>query len=241
MKKPAIVVANDILVFDTHKMTFDLGTCDFSPGQYADIYACGIGGPYQVCEFDSNRFTIVFPIIDRVSEVLASLKPGDEAQIVPNLGNGFDLDKVPDEVCLVADELGMPEMLGLARSLVVRGKKCKLILGYRNKDCIFMLDSFRNLVNEIEVLTLDGSNGRQGSPADAIKHVPYICAGGTPAMLKELAAKSDNGQFSFAGSILAESTCYDESFIETTEGRLNCRDAGPVFDKNIIIWDKLVK
>jgi len=33
---------------------------------------------------------------------------------------------------------------------------------------------------------------------------------------------------------------YDDCFIETTEGRLNCSDAGPVFDKNIIRWDVLV-
>jgi dihydroorotate dehydrogenase electron transfer subunit len=222
-------------------MTFDIGECDFSqPGQYADIEAGGIGGPYQVCDFDSNRFTIVFPVIDRVSEVLAELKPGEEALITTGLGKGFDLDAIPDEVILVADDVGIPEMLGLVRRLVVRGKKCKLILGYSSKDDIYMLDSFTNLVNEIEVLTLDGSNGRQGSAADAVKHAPYVCASGSREMLKDLATKVDEGQFSFSGTVLAESTNFDERFIETTEGMLNCGVAGPVFDKNIILWDKII-
>ena len=241
MKKTGSLVSNDILVRDIHRMTFDMGECEFrQPGQYANLEAGGFGGPYQVCDFDSNRFTIVFPIIDKTSEVLASLKPGDKALISAGLGKGFDLDEIPDEVTLVADDVGIPEMLGLVRRLVVRGKKCKLILGYPCKNDIYMLDSFTNLVSEIEVLTLDGSNGRAGGAADAVKHAPYVCASGSLAMLKELAGKVDNGQFSLSGTILAESSSYEDCYVETTEGRLNCTDAGPVFDKNIILWDKLI-
>ena len=141
---------------------------------------------------------------------------------------------------MVADDLGIPEMLGLSRALLVRGIKCKLILSDPSKKEIYMLESFRHLVNEIEVLTLDGSNGREGSASDAVRHVPYICAGGSLSMLKSLADKADAGQFSMSSTVLAESADYDDCFIETTEGRLNCSDVGPVFDKNIIRWDMLV-
>ena len=95
-------------------------------------------------------------------------------------------------------------------------------------------------MNDIEVLTLDGSNGREGSASDAVRQVPYICAGGSLRMLKARADKADAGQFSMSSTVLAESADYDDCFIETTEGRLNCSDAGPVFDKNIIRWDLLV-
>ena len=241
MKKTGKLVSNDVLVRDVHRMVFDIGECDFrQPGQYANLEAGGFDGPYQVCDFDSSRFTIIFPIIDKTSEVLAGLKPGDEALISTGLGNGFDLDKIPGEVILIADDVGIPEMLGLVRRLVVRGKKCKLVLGYRSKSDIYMLSSFTNLVSEVEILTLDGSNGRAGSAADAIKHAPYVCASGSIGMLKALAGKVDEGQFSLSGTILAESTNYEDCFVETTEGRLNCIDDGPVFDKNIILWDKLV-
>jgi hypothetical protein len=100
-----------------------------------------------------------------------------------------------------------------------------------------MLESFRHLVNEIEVLTLDGSNGREGTASDAVRNAPYICAGGSLGMLKSLANKAPEGQFSMSSTILAESADYDDCYIDTTEGRLNCSDAGPVFDKNIIRWD----
>jgi NAD(P)H-flavin reductase len=139
----------------------------------------------------------------------------------------------------VADDLGIPEMLGLSRALLVRGIRCKLILSYPSKKDIYMLESFRHLVNEIEVLTLDGSNGREGRASDAVRHASYICAGGSLGMLRSLADKADAGQFSLSSTILAESADYDDCFIETTKGRLNCSDAGPVFDKNIINWDKI--
>ncbi len=240
MKKTGKIVQNDNLVRNIHKMTFDMGECDFSlPGQYAMIEAGGIRRPYQVCDFDSNRFTIVFPAEDKESSVLAALRPGDEALITTGLGNGFDLDAMPDEVCLVADDLGIPEMLGLARSLLMRGIRCRLILSYPSKNDIYMLESFRNLVSEIEVLTLDGSNGREGRASDAVRHAGYICAGGSLGMLRSLADKADEGQFSLSSTVLAESADYDDCFIETTKGMMNASDDGPVFDKNIIKWDAL--
>lgn len=240
MKKIAKVVQNDNLVRDIHKMTIDTGECDFSlPGQYAMIEAGGMRRPYQVCDFDSNRFTIVFPANGRESSVLAGLAPGDEVLVNTGLGNGFDLEAMPDEVYLVADDMGIPEMLGLARSLLMRGIRCKLVLSYPTKKDIYMLESFRNLVNEIEVLTLDGSNGREGKASDIIRKAPYVCAGGSLDMLRELADRSENGQFSLSSTVLAESDDYDDCFIETKKGRLNCSDAGPVFDKNIIDWDRI--
>ena len=238
MKRTGKIVYNRNLVRDVHKMTFDMGECDFRlPGQYAMIEAGGVRRPYQVCDFDSNRFTVIFPADGKESRILAALKPGDEVTVTMGLGNGFDFDVMPDEVCLVADDLGIPEMLGLSRALLVRGIRCKLILSYQTNKDIYMLEEFRNLVNEIEVLTVDGSNGREGKASDAVRHVPYICAGGSIDMLKELAGRSDGGQFSMSSTILAESADYDDCFIDTTEGRLNCSDAGPVFDKNIIRWD----
>ena len=241
MKKTGKIVQNDNLVRNIHKMTFDMGVCDFSlPGQYAMIEAGGMRRPYQVCDFDSNRFTIVFPANTRESKALAALEPGNEALIETGLGNGFDLDIIPADSILVADDLGIPEMLGLSRALLMRGKPCKMVLCYPSKSDIYMLESFRNLVNEIEVLTIDGSNGREGMARDVIRNTPYLCAGGSLGMLKDLAPKAENGQFSLSSTVLAYSTDYDDCFIDTTEGRLNCSDAGPVFDKNIVLWDKLL-
>ncbi len=240
MKKTCKVEKKDNLVNNIYKMTFDAGESGFNnPGQYAMIEARGRRKPYQVCEFDSNRFTIVFPADDDISRDLSELNPGDEVVIDGGLGTGFNPDDVPQEVCIVANGLGIPEMLGLARSLLVRGKKCKTLLEYPSKKDIYMLESFKDLVNEIEVVTIDGSNGREGRVEDVVKDEDYVFASGTLEMLKKLADKVPAGQFSLGSTVLMHSDDYDDCFFETTQGRKNCSDDGPVFDKNVIIWDSL--
>ena len=102
-----------------------------------------------------------------------------------------------------------------------------------------MLESFKDLVNEIEVVTIDGSNGREGRVEDVVKDEDYVFASGTLEMLKKLADKVPAGQFSLGSTVLMHSDDYDDCFFETTQGRKNCSDDGPVFDKNVIIWDSL--
>ena len=240
MKQSCKVEKKDNLVNNIYKMTFDAGKSGFKkPGQYAMIEARGRRKPYQVCEFDSNRFTIVFDADDEISRDLAGLNIGDEVIIEGGRGTGFATDDTPDEVCIVANGMGVSEMLGVARSMLMKGKKCKTILEYPSKNEIFLLESFKNLVNEIEVVTLDGSNGREGTAVDVVKKDDYVLAGGNLDMLKKLSEKVDEGQFSLGSTILMHSADYDDCFLETSEGRKNCSDDGPVFDKNIINWDSL--
>jgi dihydroorotate dehydrogenase electron transfer subunit len=234
------IVQNKHLAGEFYKMTFDTGECSFTrPGQFAIIEAEGIRRPFQVCEFDSNRFTIVFKADDEVGMTLARQREGSEILVQTGLGNGYDVDLIPDGTILAADEDGIPEMLGLARELLMHGKNCRLVLGYSSKKDIFMLDAFRNLVNEIEVLTLDGSNGREGSPSDAIRKADYVCASGSADMLRKLAAKTESGQFSVSCAVVIVSSDYDDCTLETVNGMVNSCDEGPVFDKNAVIWDSL--
>lgn len=185
------------------KMTFEVPVCDFSaPGQYANIRIKGseLDGTYNMSEYDSNRFTTVYKIVDDASKELAILELGDEVEVVTGLGNGYQVDEIPNDAVIVADGMGIPQMLGLAKELLVQGKECKLVLGYTNKDRIFMIDFFRNLCSNIEILTLDGSNGRQGHADDAIRNVEYVCASGSIEMLDRLSGKAKAGQFNVDGT-----------------------------------------
>lgn len=184
-------------------MTFEVPVCDFSaPGQYANIRIKGseLDGTYNMSEYDSNRFTTVYKIVDDASKELAILELGDEVEVVTGLGNGYQVDEIPNDAVIVADGMGIPQMLGLAKELLVQGKECKLVLGYTNKDRIFMIDFFRNLCSNIEILTLDGSNGRQGHADDAIRNVEYVCASGSIEMLDRLSGKAKAGQFNVDGT-----------------------------------------
>lgn len=225
---------------DIYKMTFETDSCRFSrPGQYVLIKTGGECRPYQVCDYDSERYTIVFRASDKYSRELSEVEFGGEVESITGLGNGFDVDSIPDNTVLVADSMGVIEMLELARALLIRGKRYKMVLGFKTRDNIFMMDSFRNICNELEVLTLDGSNGREGMASDAVRKAEYVCASGTPAMLKALASRSEEGQFSLSTMMHVSPNENGDFEVGTHDGLVSCRENGPVFDKNRIEWDTL--
>ena len=89
------------------------------------------------------------------TDALSKYVEGDTLDVLTGLGNGYDVDSIPDNAVILADTTGIPQMLGLLRELLMRGKECRLILGYETKDHVFMMPQFRNLCNNIEVLTAD--------------------------------------------------------------------------------------
>lgn len=198
-----ILVEKKLLVEDVMKMTFEVEECHFTaPGQYANIRVkdSDLDGDYNMSEYDSKRFTVVYRIFDQASMELALLELGDSVDIVTGLGNGYSVDEIPSDAVIVADGLGIPQMLGLAKELLMQGKDYRIVLGFPSKDQVFMISFFQNLCSNIEVLTLDGSNGRQGRADDAIRNVDYICASGSIEMLDRLSKKAKSGQFNVDGS-----------------------------------------
>ncbi len=225
------ICQRDELAKGIYKLTFATDVCEFErPGQYAMIVVDGIATPYQVCDFDSNRFTIVADTDYAEGAKLSSMEYGQELMTMTGLGQGFDMDAIPDDACLVADSLGIPEILVLARNLLTRGLHNKVVLGYPTKEEMFMVDAFRSICNEMEILTLDGSNGREGSASDAVMKAGYVCASGTVDMIKALASKAADGQFSFSNLLVSGSD-------EGSGLGMTMVQNGPVFKKNEIGWE----
>lgn len=222
------------------KITFSTDECKFtSPGQYAMINVDGVCRPFQVCDFDSNRFTVVADENYSTGHKLSEKNPGDQLMTETGLGNGFDFKDIPDGAWLVADSSGIPEMLELARGLLIRGKSFRTVLGYKTKDEIFMVDSFRTICNELEILTQDGSNGREGSAADAVRKASYVCASGDKSTLKKLAGKTQDGQFSFSNMMSLSDSKDAKPNVYVGSGDEVAIVEGPVFDKRNINWDMI--
>lgn len=228
------------LAKDVYKITFDTDDCRFRrPGQFAMIEAGGLVRPFPVCDYDSKRFSVVFRADCEEGTQLLNTEIGTEVSALTGLGNGFDVDAIPDGAYIVADSAGVAEMLELARSLLTRGKSFKVVLGYTSRDDIFMVDSYRTICNEIEVLTLDGSNGREGTAADVIRDADYVCASGSLPMLKKLVLRCSEGQFSLSNQMLSTSEPEGALVVPTRLGDTSSINDGPVYDKNEIKWNEL--
>ncbi len=233
------VMQKELLAAGMYKITISTDNCSFSlPGQYAIINVDGKNNPFQVCDFDSKRFTIVASEDNPAGVKLCNMVPGDKILTQTGLGNGFDIEAIPNGTWLVADRKGIPEMLELARILLTRGKNFRAILEYRTKEEVFMVESFRAICNELEILTLDGSNGREGSAADAVRKAEYVCASGSLEMLKSLSSKTEKGQFSFS-SMMTDVYSEENNTCENTYIGENMETDGPVFDKCNINWDMI--
>lgn len=225
---------------DIYKITFDTDECKFRrPGQFAMIEAGGMVRPFPVCDYDSRRFSVVFRADAEEGTELLNAEIGSEVAALTGLGNGFDVDAVPDGAVLVAEGPGVAEMLELARSLLTRGKGFRAVLGFSTKDEIYLVESFRTICNEIEVLTLDGSNGREGTAADAVRNADYVCASGSLSMLKKLVLRCKEGQFSLSNQMLTTHQPEGEVIVPTRLGDTSSINDGPVYDKNEIRWNEL--
>ena len=234
------VAHKEHLANDVYKITFSTDDCRFKrPGQFAMIEAGGIVRPFPVCDYDSNRFSVVFRADCEEGEQLLATEIGTEVGSITGLGNGFNVDSVPDGAYLVADGAGVAELLELARCLLTRGKSFKAVLGYDTKSDIYMVESFRTICNEIEVLTLDGSNGREGTAADVIRDADYVCASGSLPMLKKLVLRCSQGQFSLSNQMLTTSEPEGELIVPTRLGDTSSINDGPVYDKNEIRWNEM--
>ena len=96
------------LSHNVYKITFNTDDCRFKrPGQFAMIEYEGIVRPFPVWDYDSRRFSVVFRNDREEGKNFLKAACGTEMGTVTGLGNGFDVDAVPDGAFIVADSAGV--------------------------------------------------------------------------------------------------------------------------------------
>lgn len=104
---------------------------------------------------------LVFKVVGRGTEILATLKTGDRIAILGPLGNGFDLDSIGEDLLLVAGGIGVAPLYMLGEACAKK-KKVRLLLGGRTRDDILAVTDFERLGIETYVSTDDGTLGEKG-------------------------------------------------------------------------------
>ena len=189
------IIETKSLTDTVHKITFQSEDINFkSAGQYAVIHHEGENIKVPVAEYDSDRFIVVFKLSDDARRSLSKLELGSSVVVETGVGTGFDVQAIPSGAFLVAEGMGIPPMLGLLRQMLMQGKDCNIILCFPNKPGMFMIEQFRNLCGNIEIITLDGSNGREGHSYDAFRYADYVCAFADAEILEKIKEKSEQSQ-----------------------------------------------
>ncbi len=231
-------IAGDIyemrLLGDTRALT--------RPGQFINIEVRGLylRRPISVCDYDKNGINIIYKVVGKGTEYLASLSPREKLDALVGLGNGYDTAPSGAAPLLIGGGVGVPPLFGLAKKLVGEGKSVKAVLGYNCAAEIFYENEFAALGVKTTLTTADGSKGVKGFVTDALGNVgsyTYFYTCGPEPMLKAVAAScSTEGQLSFEERMGCGFGACMGCSCETKYGSKRiCRD-GPVLVKEEVIW-----
>ena len=223
-----------VLVGDTSDIT--------ASGQFLNIKLDGfyLRRPISICDWDNETVTIIYKVVGKGTEYMATLGEGAELDILTGLGYGYNLEQSGDAPLLVGGGAGVPPLYNLAKKLIAQGKTVKVILGFNTADEVFYEDKFSALGAETFVTTADGSHGIKGfvtNALDAAGNVTYTYACGPEPMLKALYNATEvSGQYSFEERMgCGFGACMGCSCKTKYGNKRICKD-GPVLEKEEIIW-----
>lgn len=192
-----------------------------------------------MCDWKENELTLVYKVLGQGTEFMTGLPSGTQLDLLTGLGNGFDISKCGEKPLLVGGGVGLPPMIGLARTLLEAGKKPILLAGFGSEREIFLKEAAEALGLELLVATMDGSCGVKGLVTDALTGLDFdsICACGPLPMLKALDQASDvPAQYSFEERMGCGFGACMGCTIKVKGGwKRVCKD-GPVLDKEEVLW-----
>ncbi len=107
---------------------------------------------------------LLYKVVGDGTDKLSRCRPGDRADILGPLGNGFSVFDHYRRIAIVAGGIGVAPILFLALSLQAKGvdlSKCAVFLGGRSMYDLLCRDDFNRLGIRIHITTDDGSAGDQ--------------------------------------------------------------------------------
>ena len=137
------------------------------PGQFIILRVDEEGEriPLTIAGYDREAGTvrIIFQIVGSTTEKLNHKEVGEYiTDFAGPLGVPTHLEGLTD-VCIVGGGVGCAIALPIARRLHEMGCRVTSVIGFRNKDLVILEDEFREVSDELHVMTDDGSYAREGN------------------------------------------------------------------------------
>ena len=236
------IVSNTPLTDSVYKMVLSGDTSAITaPGQFVNIQLTGkfLRRPISVCDYDAQTLTIVYKVVGKGTEQLASMTAGETLDILTGLGNGYDLAPAGDRPVLLGGGVGVPPLYHLAKRLLALGKEVTVVLGFNTASEIFYEKEFQALGCKTFVTTVDGSYGKKGFVTDALpEDYTYFYTCGPEPMLKAVYRTTNtSGQMSFEQRMgCGFGACMGCSCKTLTGNKRICKE-GPVMRKEEILWE----
>lgn len=210
--------------------------------------------PFGICDIDneSGTFKILYTIIGKGTQLLSTIFSNTEIHFSEPLGNVFKLVK-NQNIAIVAGGVGVAPLLWLTKSLHANGNSVTLFFGGRSSKDIVIADEFKEYTSNIHITTNDGSLGVEGlvtiplqQELDKFDKI-YTC--GPRKMLQAVTMLAVKANIPVDVSLDERMACGIGAclgcIVYVTENgkevQKRCCVEGPIFDGNIINWDKYCK
>ncbi|MBQ8371673.1 MAG: sulfide/dihydroorotate dehydrogenase-like FAD/NAD-binding protein [Clostridia bacterium] len=121
--------------------------------------------PLTVAGYDRENGTvrIIFQVVGATTRKLNELNEGDFiSDFAGPLGVPTETEGLRN-VCIVGGGVGCAIALPVARKLHEQGCRVTSIIGFRSRDLVILEEEFREVSDEMHVVTDDGSYARQGN------------------------------------------------------------------------------
>ena len=236
------IVSNTPLTDSVYKMVLSGDTSAITaPGQFVNIQLTGkfLRRPISVCDYDGETLTIVYKVVGKGTEQMASMTAGETLDILTGLGNGYDLAPPGRPPGVLGGGVGVPPLYHLAKRLLALGKEVTVVLGFNTASEIFYEKEFQALGCKVFVTTVDGSYGKKGFVTDALpEDYTYFYTCGPEPMLKAVYRTTNtSGQMSFEQRMgCGFGACMGCSCKTLTGNKRICKE-GPVMRKEEILWE----
>lgn len=212
-------------------------------GQFVNLEVPGkyLRRPISVCDYTADTLTLLIKVVGEGTEELSQMKPGTVVNTLTGLGNGFSEDRECAAPLLLGGGIGIAPLFNLAKKFLARGIKPVVVLGFNNVSEVCYEEEFRSLGVETHICTVDGTHGVRGFVTDAIRekkiNADYFYACGPTPMLRALCENLDiPGEVSLESRMACGFGICMCCVVQTKKGGKGICKAGPVFDKDELIW-----
>lgn len=217
------------------------------PGQFVHLRlpqgptASILRRPFSIHRLTADGLWLLYQVKGAVTRSMASLNPGDSAELMGPLGRGFRVNRRRREHLLVAGGMGLAPMLFLGDHLKNSGLKHRILFGCRSSSHLLPTPSGCRVASD------DGSCGVRGPVTSLLeaeltrcKNAEVYACGPWPMLraTASLCRKHDVPCQVSLESFMAcgVGACQGCAIRGTDGGYLTVCDQGPVFDAELIDW-----
>jgi len=117
---------------------------------------------------DGSDIEILYKVVGKGTNLMATWKGGKRLDILAPLGKGFSLPTEMGTQSLVAGGIGVAGLFALSQRMRAHGHTCLVFIGAKTKEHVLCVDEFKGLGADVYVATEDGGMGFRGMIPDMV-------------------------------------------------------------------------